>query len=329
MAGKSRWVFVALVACVASALIVCDESTQGGSSPEPVATQALSEPGVAEGEPGVAARAGGEEGVGIDSKARVVTLGGAITEVVFELGRGEQVVGVDVTSTWPEEVGQLPRVGYYRKLSAEGILALRPDHILVLEDAGPAQVLEQIEGAGVTIHRLPSRESLEVVPERIEKIGELLGESDEARGLIAEVEQDMERVRARREEVADEDRPKVLFIYARGANVLMVAGEGTSAEAMLEAAGAQNAVTGFEGFKPLTPEAVIAAKPEYIVAPSAGAESIGGIEGVLGLPGVAQTPAGEQRRVVTVDDARLLGFGPRAGRGLLEMQDGLGFPEAP
>ena len=111
-----------------------------------------------------------------------------------------------------------------------------------------------------------------------------------------------------------------LFIYARGPSVLMVSGAGTSADAMLELAGVPNCIDQFQGFRPLTAEAVIAASPAFVIAPQKGADSIGGIEGLLKLPGVAQTPAGGARRVVLVDDLELLGFGPHMGRALAKLQ---------
>jgi iron complex transport system substrate-binding protein len=103
----------------------------------------------------------------------------------------------------------------------------------------------------------------------------------------------------------------VLFVYARGAGTLMVSGGGTSAAEMLRLAGATNAVQGFEGFRPLTAEAVVAARPDIVLLPSRGLASLGGVEAVLKLPGMALTPAGRARRVVALDDTLLLGFGPR------------------
>ncbi len=109
----------------------------------------------------------------------------------------------------------------------------------------------------------------------------------------------------------------------------MVSGTKTAAHEMLTLAGATNAASGFEGFKPLTPEAVVAAQPTHLIMPTKGAKSIGGIQGVLALPGVGATPAGLAKRLVTVDDLKLLGFGPRMGRALLELQDKLGIEDIP
>ena len=113
--------------------------------------------------------------------------------------------------------------------------------------------------------------------------------------------------------------PRILFIYARGAGTMQVAGAGSSAEAMIELAGAENAIIGFEGYKPMTAEAVAAAAPDVILMLNRGIESIGGIDGLLEQPGIALTPAGKNRRVVAMDDLLLLGFGPRLGKAVLTL----------
>jgi iron complex transport system substrate-binding protein len=113
--------------------------------------------------------------------------------------------------------------------------------------------------------------------------------------------------------------PKVLFIYARGMGALSVAGNGTSVKSLIELAGAQNAVNDFENFKPLTPEALVAANPDYILLFDSGLESIDGTAGLLKIPGVAQTNAGKKKQFITMDGAMLTGFGPRVGSAVLEL----------
>jgi iron complex transport system substrate-binding protein len=125
------------------------------------------------------------------------------------------------------------------------------------------------------------------------------------------MERELEAARALRAEAAT--TPRVLFVYARGAGTMMVAGTETPAEAMIALAGAANAAEGFAGFKPMTAEAVVAAQPDVILMPERGLESLGGADGLLEQPGVALTPAGKNRRIVTMDDLLLLGFGPRLG----------------
>ena len=109
--------------------------------------------------------------------------------------------------------------------------------------------------------------------------------------------------------------PRALFIYARGMGTLFVAGANTGAAEMLRLVGAVNVGAPLEGYKPFTAEAVATSGAEVIVLPEKGLQSLGGIEALLALPGMSQTPAARARRVVTVDDALLLGFGPRLPKG--------------
>lgn len=261
---------------------------------------------------------------------KLVVLGGSMTEVVYALGAGDKVIAADVTSTYPKQVEELPRLGYYRKTSAEGVLALEPRHIIMTSDAGPAEAIEQIKKAGVNVHTITQPAELEQTRAMITKLGDLLGEPDGAKELVAKLDADLDEVAKRRDAHGAEKAPKVLFVYARGKNVLMVSGSKTPAAEMLTLAGAKNTVTAFEGFKPLTPEAVATASPDFIVMPAKGAASLGGPDAVFELPGLALTPAAKSKSLVLVDDLALLGFGPRVGEALLELQDKLGVAsEAP
>ncbi len=263
-----------------------------------------------------------------DAEPRWVTLGGAVTEIIAALGHGDAIVGVDASSTYPESItAERPQVGYYRKLSAEGILALRPTHVLASEASGPESALNHLRDAKVKLTLIPDATTPDEAIARITTLGELTGDAEKADELISALRADLNTV-ARRRDASDLEGCAV-FIYARGPNVLMVSGADTTANAMLELAGIDNCIDGYDGFKPLTPEALIAASPAYIVAPQAGAESIGGAEGVLELPGVSETPAGTDQAFVFVDDLALLGFGPRMGEALMALQDGVDMAEAP
>lgn len=248
------------------------------------------------------------------SATRIVTLGGAITETVFALGAGAQVVGVDASSTYPAGVRALPNVGIYRQAGAEGIMALRPT--LVIADAeSSAATLAQLRGARVRVVVVPAGESEAVALARIAEIGVAIGRTAAADSLGRHVRTGVARATAMaRQQAAAQPNgrlPRALFIYARGMGTLFVAGAGTGANEMLRLAGAQNVVTDFSGYKPFTAESVAMSGADVIVLPTHGLESLGGIDALLRLPGLAQTPAGRARRVVTVADDLLLGFGPR------------------
>lgn len=242
---------------------------------------------------------------------RIVTLGSSITEIVFALGAGAQVVGVDDSSLFPEETASLPKVGYYRSVGAEGLLSLRPTLLLATDEAGPPEALGHLRSAGVRIVSLPSAPSPKHAKERILTVGKLLGRDAKAHALVAELEKELATARSLRGE--RERAPRVLFVFSPTPQVLSVAGRETAAEAIVQLAGAELAMDGYRGYKVVQPEAVIAAAPDCILTTDRTLASLGGPDRLAALPGVSHTRAGKERRVIVMDDLLLLGFGPRTG----------------
>lgn len=245
---------------------------------------------------------------------RIVSLGGALTELVYALGLGERLVGVDSSSVWPESARALPQVGYQRKISAEGVIALAPSLVLHSDAAGPASALARLREAGIPLAEFADPRDVAGARARIEALASRLDRVERGRELIDALDAEL----ARLPEVADEQRPRVLFLYARGADTLLVAGRSTAAAAMIELAGGRNALE-LDDFRPLSAEAVLAAAPELLLVTSRGLDSVGGSAGLLALPGIAQTPAGRNARILALDDLALLGFGPRTGGTLHEL----------
>jgi len=253
------------------------------------------------------------------TRVRVVGLGSAVTETLFALGVGEAVVGADLSSLHPPATATLPKVGYFRQFSAEGVLSLAPDLVLASSDTGPAVALDRLRGAGVKVQVLGPSASLDDARSNLRAIAAAVERVAEGEALIAAIDRQVEEVAALRARTGV--RPRVLFVYARGPGSVMVAGSETPAAEMLRLAGATNAIDAFTGFRPISAEAVIAAHPDFIVIPARGLESIGGVAGLGSQPGVAQTTAAD--RVIAIDDLKLLGFGPRVGEALLELVRGL------
>lgn len=251
-------------------------------------------------------------GSSAETAPRVVSVGGPVTEIVYALGAQQALVGVDTSSLYPEAATRLPQVGYQRQLSAEGLLGLRPTLVLCTRDAGPPAVLEQLRSAGVKVEMIPSDNTVAGAVAKIRAVAQALGVVERANGLEETLKQDLDRVARRVAGTAV--RPRVLFLYARGAGTLLVSGRGTAADEMIRLAGGVNPVTAFEGFKPMTTEAVVVAAPDVVFVPERALASVGGPEGLWKLAGLAFTPAGQSRRIVTLEDAFLLGFGPRSGR---------------
>ena len=252
---------------------------------------------------------------------RIVSVGGALTEIVYALGAQGELVGVDTTSLYPVVAQQLPQVGYARTLSAEGVLSLAPTQLIATEEAGPQAVLRQMRDAGVPVAVLNANNQFEGLLDRVKQVGRIMGRADPAARLAQALQQQwngaLGKVRQRQHAPV-----RVLFILAHAPNQVMVGGRETGADAMLAYAGAVNVMGGqggFAGYKPLTPEAVIAARPDVVLVTDQGLKASGGVDGILKLPGLAQTPAGRQHRIVSQEAMLLLGFGPRMPQALAEL----------
>ncbi len=254
----------------------------------------------------------------VSTSARVVSVGGSTTETIYALGAQDQLVGTDTSSVYPAEAAKLPQVGYQRTLSAEGVLSLKPTLVIVSADAGPPAAIEQIENAGVKVVRVDGQNTEESTVNKIRRIAELMGKKEKGEDLIKQLESD---IRAAKPLADAAGSPKVAFIFSRGPGSVQVSGTNTPADAMIRLAGGRNAVTEFELYKPLTPEAMIAAQPDVILLPARGLESMGGVDAILKLPGVAETPAGKSKKVVAIDDVLLLGFTPRLGLAVKELAE--------
>jgi len=252
---------------------------------------------------------------------KIVTLGGTITETVFALGVGSQVAAVDISSYFPNEATKLPQLGYVRTLNAEGVLSQKPDIILASSEAGPPEVVEQLKKSAqfFLIDQVPT---VEGTKKMIADLAEKLGKQQEGEALLSALQKDLEKATATVERVKSK-KVKVVFILARGEGTLMVGGNNTKSSAIIELSGGINAMQGFEGYKPLTAEAMVTANPEVILVTTRSLVSLGGKEAVFKLPGIAQTPAGQSAKLIAVDDLLLLGFGPRLGQAVQELSSQL------
>jgi iron complex transport system substrate-binding protein len=260
-----------------------------------------------------------------DPPVRLISIGGALTELVYELGLQPLLVGVDSTSLYPAAAQQLPQVGYARTLATEGLLSLRPSLIVATEDAGPPAVLRQLEAARVPLHVLRAEHRFEGLIARCLRLGELLQRPAEAQALAQRLTQQWQTSLAQVQQLQRRDKtpPRVLFILSHGLNQIRIAGQETAAEAMIRYAGGANAVQGFSGYKQLTPEAAIAAAPDIILVTDQGLAAAGNAGELLKLPGLAHTPAGRAKRVLSLEALELLGFGPRLPQALARLAQGL------
>jgi iron complex transport system substrate-binding protein len=255
--------------------------------------------------------------VTITDTSRVIPLWDSIAEVVFALGLGDKVVGRDTSTTF-SEARTLPLVTRAHDVTAESVLSLHPTLILADEQTGPPEALRQIRDVGVPVVVFNRPTNVGEIPAQIRRIATTLGVKAAGDELAKRVIDDIDEVVFGLPK--DAKKPRVAFLYIRGnAGVSLIAGPGSGVDSMIKAAGGRDAGTAIHlanPFTPLTSEALVEAQPDVILMTTTGLESVGGVNGLLDVPGVAQTPAGRDRRIVTMEDGLLFSFGTRTAKAL-------------
>jgi iron complex transport system substrate-binding protein len=259
----------------------------------------------------------------ITDVSRIVPLNGDIAEIIWDLGLGANIVGADVSATYPAELQDLPSIGFARQLSAEGILSLEPTLVIGDTTAGPSDVINQVREAGVTVAIIKSYTDISAPFEKIADVSAVLGVSAQGETLAASVQQQLDDAQALAQTATSQ--PRVVFLYIRGPAIQLIGGKGSGADTLIDMAGGIDGGTeaGVNGFMPITAESLVAAAPDVILVMSGGLESIGGIDGLMDIPGIAETPAGQNGRILAFDDQYLLGLGPRIGSVLTDLVYGL------
>lgn len=248
----------------------------------------------------------------IDS-SRIVTLSGDVTEILFELGVGDRVVGVDLTTVAPDAALQIPIVGVGRFITAEGVLGQNPSLVFADTQTSPAGALDQIRQAGVAVVVLDIAQSFEDLYTKIRQVGDSVGEVSAANALVDRISGEIAAVVPG----GGGSGLRVAYLYTRGPDVMLLFGDGMISRPLIEAAGAIDAGTdsGITGSIPVTAEALVAAAPDVIVVPADGLEILG-LETLLAHPGVRQTPAGRNRAILAYPEGDFLTFGPRVAESL-------------
>ncbi len=255
-------------------------------------------------------------GTAAAAPARIVALGGALTEVVYLLGAETMLVGTDTTSLYPDAALKTPKVGYMRQLSAEGLLSLKPDAVVGTTEAGPPVVLDQVRSAGVRVELVKADHTWDEVRRKVSAVGQVTGRERAAQALQAQL--DAQWASVQQAVAGTARRPRALFILSHGGSP-MVAGTGTAADALIRFAGATNAITQFAGYRPLTAEAMASAAPEVLLNSTQGIEALGGEAAFWQRPELALTPAFRRKALVAMEASHLLGFGPRLPAAVREL----------
>lgn len=254
---------------------------------------------------------------------RIVSLAGAITETLVEMGFRNEIVGIDVTSTYPSELSDsVAQLGHVTNLNSEAVLALAPSVIMVAATDSSKSGVRTLKNSGIRVMYFPSDNQLANALGIARKIAEELGDPY---GKLHKIEQEFVQTKEELDRFLEEnpDRPSVLFIYARGMGSLMVGGAETNANVMIEQAGAVNAAKSINGFKPLTPESLVALNPDVLLFFESGLQSLGGKDGIHKINGLMETTAGKKGQIIAMDGLYLLGFTPRAASAALELAQSL------
>lgn len=270
---------------------------------------------------GLAAWAVAAQGVPEDG-ADVLSIGGAVTEIVVALDQGHRLRARDSTSTYPPDVTSLPDVGYMRALSPEGVLSVGVSLILAEEGAGPAETLDVIRAAEVDLVEVPEGLTASAILNKITVVGTALGVPDRAKALAAEVNAALD------EAMRDADRPeaerkRVLFVLTTQGGKINAAGQGTGADAIIRMAGGTNALQGVQGYKQIGDEAVGLAAPDVILMMQRGGTHDVSAADLFAMPAMRLTPAAETRALVKMDGLLLLGFGPRIAQAVTALNHAL------
>ena len=267
------------------------------------------------------ASTGQTDGETVPQGTRLISLFGDLTEIVYALGAQEFLVGRDTSSIYPREVEELINLGFAGALNAEAILALEPTLVIGTAMAGPPAVLDQLRAAGVTVVIIDPPADLGAPPVKIRAVGDALGIPKTAEALIQDFEQRLSSIMAEAAEI--DPQPSVLLLYIRRGGVQLVSGEGNAAQALIEAAGGidAGAAAGIEGWQALTPEALVATNPDVYLVMDRGLDAIGGPDGLFEISGMTETEAGRHRRVISMPDLYLLGFGPRLPEAIADLSN--------
>ena len=259
----------------------------------------------------------------LPDRSRVASVGGSITEIVFALGEEKSLVARDSTSVYPPEAFKLPDVGYMRALSPEGVLSVNPSGILALEGSGPKEAVDVLKKASIPFITVPEGFSHKGIIDKVRVVGKALDVEAKAKTLAKQVDAQLSEAEALTKDIPADQRKRVLFILSLQGGKILASGSNTAADGIIAMAGGVNAVEGYSGYKQLTDEAAITAKPDIILMMDREGELAIDDSQLYGHPAIASTPAGQAKKVIRMDGAYLLGFGPRTAAAVKDLATAL------
>lgn len=246
-----------------------------------------------------------------EDSSRIAIAGGSLTEIVYFLGEDERIVAVDITSNHPPEAARHPSVGYVRTLSTEGLLSLKPTLVLGEDDMGPAEVLAQIQETGVEVTRVPEAHTAAGILAKVRCVAAVLGLADAAEEAIGAHLAPQVEALATLAATAPGARPRVALLLGSPQGAPLAAGQGTSGDGLLRMVQAENVFADIVGWKPMSPEALATANPDFVLVATRGSAEAEAVRSGSSSPALRLTGAGREGHTVSLDGMALLGFGPR------------------
>ncbi|NLR96916.1 hemin ABC transporter substrate-binding protein [Rhizobium sp. P38BS-XIX] len=250
---------------------------------------------------------------------RLVSIGGDVTEIIYALGEEKRLIARDSTSLYPKEATTLPDVGYMRALSPEGILAVNPTAIIAVDGSGPPEALAVLRNASLPFETVPQTYDRDGILKKIEVVGGLLGVPEKTKALEDKVAADLDAAINDSAKRPEAERKRVLFVLSNQNGKILAAGTNTAADGIIKLSGAINAINGFSGYKSLTDEAIIEAKPDVILIMDREGPLSMSNDDLLKQPAISLTPAASHKAVIRMDGLHLLGFGPRTASAIREL----------
>ncbi|PMG05578.1 hemin receptor [Vibrio breoganii] len=236
---------------------------------------------------------------------RIISVGSSITELMYALDAKEQLVAIDVTSRHFDQSGSLPQVGYHRQLSAEGLMAQNPTHVIGSHEMGPDSTLKLLKSAGIEVITVPSGDSEADLAGRIDAIAKITGKEEQAKALKQDLHQQIETL----SNLDSTHQPKAIFAMLSEGRPATVAGSETTIDKIIELAGATNPINGnFSSYKSMSFEAIVGVQPDYILVAQRTWDALGGQQGIIDkFPLLAATPAADDNKIIPIPSSAIIG----------------------
>lgn len=253
----------------------------------------------------------------MSAQERVVSLGGDVTEIIYAIGEGDRIVATDSTSVYPLRANLTPKVGYVRQLSAEGVLSVEPDLIIISGAAGPESALMQMRGVGVEIVEMKTEYTIDAIIDKTRTVAAAVDAVEQGEVLVDDIKQSWADAKSQIDGL--NLSPRILFFTTVGDGAPMAAGEETAADGLIQLLGGTNVFSGRTGYKPISLEAAVAADPDIILVMNHNALRAGGVDKLASHPSIALTSAAQNGKVFSVDAVKAMQFSPRTPQAVADL----------